>query len=134
MAPGKRTLTSRLPPVQRASRPGPAESEPADHCELVGPGHGSPIPPLGDVHAAAAHGTSGAGGALPHLDQIQRSFGRHDVSKVVAHTNERAAAGAEAMGADAFAAGDHVAFRRQPDLHTAAHEAATSSSSAAACS
>jgi hypothetical protein len=124
VAPGKRTLTGRLPAVQRASGPDPARSEPADRGPLVGPGYGSPIPPLGDVHAAAAHGTGGAGGSLPHIDQIQRSFGRHDVSKVVAHTDERAAAGAEAMGADAFATGDHVAFRGPPDLHTAAHEAA----------
>ncbi len=123
VAPGKRTLTSRLP-VQRVPPPEPVRSEPAEQRELAGPGHGSPIPPLGDVHAAAAHGTGGAGGTLPHIDQIQRSFGRHDVSKVVAHTDERAAAGAEAMGADAFATGDHVAFRGQPDLHTAAHEAA----------
>ena len=123
VAPGKRTLTSRLP-VQRAPQPAPAHGEPAARGELAGPGHGSPVPPLGDVHAAAAHGTGGAGGTLPHIDQIQRSFGRHDMSRVVAHTDDKAAVGAEAMGADAFATGDHVAFRGQPDLHTAAHEAA----------
>jgi Domain of unknown function (DUF4157) len=77
-----------------------------------------------DVRAAAEHGISGSGGALPHLGKIQRSFGRHDVSGVKAHTDRRAAAGAEAMGAEAFATGDHVAFSGQPDLHTAAHEAA----------
>src|SRR5213075_2702829 len=40
------------------------------------------------------------------------------------HTDESAAAGARAMGADAFATGNHVAFASAPDLHTAAHEAA----------
>jgi len=77
-----------------------------------------------DVHQAAALGISGSGGPLPHLDAIQRSFGRHDVSQVQAHTDGAAAAGAAAMGAEAFATGDHVAFRHSPSLHTAAHEAA----------
>jgi hypothetical protein len=76
------------------------------------------------IHAAAAHGTSGAAGPLPHLGEIQRSFGRHDVTGVQAHTDDRAAAGSRAMGAEAFATGDRVAFAGAPSLHTAAHEAA----------
>lgn len=78
----------------------------------------------GDVHAAAAHGLSGAGGAMPHLGAIQRSFGGHDVSQVRAHTDAKASAGAAAMGAEAYATGNSVAFGEQPSLHTAAHEAA----------
>ena len=77
-----------------------------------------------DVHEAAAHGTSGAAGPLPHLDQIQQSFGRHDVSSVRAYTDGNAARGAGAMGAEAYATGDQVAFAGSPTLHTAAHEAA----------
>lgn len=76
------------------------------------------------VHAAAAHGVSGAGGAMPHLSAIQRSFGAHDVSAVRAHTDDKASAGAQAMGAEAFASGNSVAFDGAPSLHTAAHEAA----------
>ena len=76
-----------------------------------------------DVYGAAAHGISGPSGALPHLAQIQRSFGRHDVGHVRAHIGGAAADGAAAIGADAFAMGDHVAFAGSPDLHTAAHEA-----------
>jgi hypothetical protein len=76
------------------------------------------------VHQAAQHGTSGSGGALPHLEQIQRLFGKHDVSGVRAHTDARAAQGARAMGAEAFADGEQVAFSGAPSLHTAAHEAA----------
>src|SRR5262245_13684188 len=71
------------------------------------------------VHRAAAEGTSGAAGQLPHLDAIQRSFGRHDVSEIKAHTDSAAATGAAAMGAEAFAAGDHVAFAGAPGLFTA---------------
>jgi hypothetical protein len=78
----------------------------------------------GDVHAAAERGTSGTSGALPHLDPIQRAFGRHDVSGIRSHSDANAAEGAHAMGAEAFAMGDRVAFSRSPDLHTAAHEAA----------
>ena len=76
------------------------------------------------IHEAAALGTSGPGGALPYIDQIQRSFGRHDVSHVQAHTDSQAATGARGMGAEAFTTGDHVAFAGAPSLHTAAHEAA----------
>lgn len=76
------------------------------------------------VADAAAHGVSGAGGPLPHADAIQRAFGRHDVSGITAHTDAAAAAGARAMGAQAFATGNHVAFAGVPDLHTAAHEVA----------
>jgi hypothetical protein len=77
-----------------------------------------------DVHAAAARGTSGSAGALPHADRIQKSFGDHDISHIKAHTDGAAAEGSAAMGAEAYATGDHVAFKGAPDLHTAAHEAA----------
>jgi len=99
---GKRTLTEQL----------------AQRLEAAGASAG------GNVHAAAAHGTSGAPTALPHFEQIQRSFGRHDVSLVQAHVGGLAAEGARAMGAQAYATGDRVAFMGTPDLHTAAHEAA----------
>ncbi len=77
------------------------------------------------VHHAAAAGVSGAGSALPYLDQIQGAFGgAHDLSQVRAHVGGEAAAASEQMGATAYATGDHIAFGGQPDLHTAAHEAA----------
>ncbi len=76
------------------------------------------------THGAAEHGIRGSSGPLPFFDQIQRSFGGHDISHVRAHTDANAAQGAEAMGAQAYATGDHVAFAGAPDLHTAAHEAA----------
>jgi len=76
------------------------------------------------MQAAASHGLSGAGGPLPHGDAIQKSFGKHDVGQVQAHTDGPAAEGASAMGAEAFATGSEVAFSGAPSLHTAAHEAA----------
>ena len=76
------------------------------------------------VHEAAAKGISGGAGPLPHGVTIQELFGRHNVGNIQAHTDGAAAAGARAMGAEAFATGDHVAFAGTPSLHTAAHEAA----------
>ena len=77
-----------------------------------------------DLHAHADAGVAGAGGALPHHEQIQSSFGKHDVSGVQAHVGGAAAKASEAIGASAYATGNHVAFAGSPDLHTAAHEAA----------
>lgn len=77
------------------------------------------------LHEKAQAGVSGTGGKLPHLDQIQESFGAHDVSNVRAHTGAEATTATKAMGAAAYATGDDVAFSSgSPDLHTAAHEAA----------
>lgn len=77
------------------------------------------------IHDVAARGVSGGGGALPHLDKIQASFGaEHDVSHVGAHVGGSAGIAATQIGASAYAMGNQVAFAQPPDLHTAAHEAA----------
>ncbi|MBX3156095.1 MAG: DUF4157 domain-containing protein [Deltaproteobacteria bacterium] len=78
----------------------------------------------GDVHATAAAGVSGGGSSMPFMSQIQSSFGEHDISGVQAHTGAAAAHANEALGANAYATGENVAFGGTPDLHTAAHEAA----------
>jgi hypothetical protein len=72
-----------------------------------------------EIHDAAQRGTSGLGEALPHLDAIQRSFGRHDVTAVRAYSGAAAAGAAREMGAEAFAVGSKVAFGGSPSLHTA---------------
>jgi len=121
---------------------------------VIGPGYGSPIPTVallragmvgdgeaprpvslrrreagpeperGDASQIAATGVAGPGQALPHVEAIQQSFGNHDVSGVRAHVGGSAAQAADALGAEAFATGNDVAFHGSPDLHTAAHEAA----------
>jgi len=127
-APGKQTLTSHVQQM-------PAESDstvppPPRRLQLKGAGPAagasgqSFVDGISGVHAAAARGVSGPSTALPHHEAIQRSFGRHDVSGIAAHTDDNAAAGAREMGASAFATGNHVAFAGAPSLHTAAHEAA----------
>ena len=77
-----------------------------------------------DAHAVADQGTVGNATALPFLDVIQSSFGRHDISGVAAHTDTAAQQASADLGATAYAKGNHVAFGTTPDLHTAAHEAA----------
>jgi hypothetical protein len=118
-APGKRTLVEQAYGTEAPAAPVQREASPAAGA-AEGPAGLDPE----RVHQAAQHGTSGSGGSLPHLDRIQRAFGRHDVSGVRAHTDERAAEGARAMGAEAFADGEQVAFGGEASLHTAAHEAA----------
>ena len=108
--PGKETLTDNLAGqlglVQRKA----ATTTPASYA---------------DIHAAASRGVAGPTTAMPHGDAIQRSFGgAADVSSIKAHVGGAATEATGAMGASAYATGDHVAFASQPDLHTAAHEAA----------
>lgn len=82
-------------------------------------------PGRSEVLAAAQSAVSGRSGALPHGQTIGHAFGRHDVSKVQAHTDDNAAAGVNAMNAAAFTRGDHIAFASSsPSIHTVAHEAA----------
>ena len=76
------------------------------------------------VHAAAAQGVATPASSLPYRDNIQRAFGRHDISSVQAHTGPEAAASTRAMGAEAYATGDHIVLGGGTDLHTVAHEAA----------
>jgi hypothetical protein len=77
-----------------------------------------------DPRAVAERGLGGASGSLPHLEAIQRSFGRHDVSEVHASVGGSAAEACDELDAEAYASGRGVAFQASPDLHTAAHEAA----------
>jgi len=87
----------------------------------AGAGAGEPE----SVHAAAAQGVATPASPLPHRATIQELFGpRHDVSTVQAHSGPQAAASARAMGAQAYATGNHVVLGGQTDLHIVAHEAA----------
>ncbi|MBP9087488.1 MAG: DUF4157 domain-containing protein, partial [Kofleriaceae bacterium] len=76
------------------------------------------------VHQAAAVGVSGAGHAVPFADDIQRSFGDHDISHIKAHSDAAALAGSKAMGAGAFASGNKIVLGDKQDKHTVAHEVA----------
>jgi len=78
----------------------------------------------GAVQKVAAAGVQGGGSQLPHASEIQAAFGHHDVGSIDSHVGGAAGAANRAMGAEAYATGNQVAFESAPDLHTAAHEAA----------
>jgi hypothetical protein len=83
--------------------------------------------PAGDADAirqAARQGMLTPTGALPYAEHVRKSFGSHDISQVQAHVGPAASASADAMGALAYATGNHVVFAGTPSLRTVAHEAA----------
>ena len=134
--------TADAPTVQRkldhdASEPSASAAAPRssyDLASLFGRPTGEPVVPVqrqasspsgsAAVPQIAAQGVAGAGAALPHLAQIQASFGHHNVSGVHAHQGPAATAAARELGANAYAVGNSVAFAGTSDLHTTAHEAA----------
>jgi hypothetical protein len=111
-APGKQTLTMSLPLMGAA---------PATPVQMKAEGTAAPTE---EAHKIAADGVSGAGQPLQYASTIQRLFGRHDISDVKAHVGGPVAVAADRLGASAYATGNTVGFRDDPDLHTAAHEAA----------
>jgi len=79
------------------------------------------------THSIASQGVADAGGRLPHADAIIQSFGeehRTAIEGIRAQVGGPATAATRAIGAEAYATGQSVAFGAPPDLHTAAHEAA----------
>lgn len=147
--PGKRTLTQSL--SRSADAPAPPPATPVqrrcktlaeltdDPCmdaahrgAAAGAFDPAPVQAKGDlptsghegIHHAANQGTAGAGARLPFLDRLQEAFGpAYDLGSVQAHVGGPAADACDRIGATAYASGEHVAFRGNPDLHTAAHEA-----------
>jgi hypothetical protein len=95
----------------------------ADPSYAGNPMRDSRTPDDAEVRHHAAHGVMGPWEALPHRATIETLFGR-DLSHVRAHVGGAAAESARAIGAEAYATGNSVAFSRPPSLHTAAHEAA----------
>jgi len=73
------------------------------------------------IHDAAAAGTATPTGELPHRADLEAAFGR-DLSDVEAHTGPDAQQSAAAMGAEAYATGDHVVAPADASLFLVAHE------------
>lgn len=146
LSPGKRTLTEALVVQRREATPEPelatngttasapapppigAGGDPRPNLQMLfGVPRSATAVPAEDpakVHAAAARGIATEPSKLPFADQIQRAFGRHDISGIHAHVGGEAAKSAREMGARAYATGDHVVLGEGADLHTVAHEAA----------
>jgi len=138
--PGKHTLTEQVAVQRRAADAPAAPAAAASPSAGPAPGAGprtslqmlfgvqrdatAAVEDPAQVHAAAARGTATPATRLPHADQIQRAFGRHDISGIQAHVGGEATESARDMGAQAYAMGDHVVLAPGADLHTVAHEAA----------
>ncbi len=80
--------------------------------------------PADTIHQAARRGIRTYSTALPYGNEIQRAFGRHDISGIRYHSNPAAAQSAHAMNARAYTCGNHVVSAGPISKHTAAHEAA----------
>jgi hypothetical protein len=117
---GKRTLTEQVSP--RVVPNPPQVSAVQQRAEAEPDGH--TVPDDAAVHAAATRGMATPASPLPHGARLQQVFGRHDISDIKAHTGANAAAAASAMGAEAYASGEHVVLGRNTDIRTVAHEAA----------
>lgn len=72
-----------------------------------------------EVQDAAESGVSAPATSLPHQQQLQAAFGRHDISHLTAHMDSGSTA---EMGAKHFAYGSDVVFGSSPDLYDTAHE------------
>jgi len=78
-----------------------------------------------EIRRTATKAVSGTKSKLPHLEKLQRAFGRHDLNAVEAYTGSTPTHVSRAIRAEAFAMGDKIVFRNPtPSLHTVAHEAA----------
>ncbi|MCG8418766.1 MAG: DUF4157 domain-containing protein [Proteobacteria bacterium] len=93
---------------RRATAPGKSSTVQKRYGHLVQAKRG---PSEAQVHKAAVKGISGAGTSLPHADKIQASFGIHEVSGIQAHLGPAAKDACDAMGAEAYATSESVAFR-----------------------
>src|SRR3954470_15346745 len=120
---GKRTLTEGLADVRSA--PG-AAATPGKRTLTEGliMRHRSDAPAADPSHAgdAFAAATSGPAAEVPFRRDMERSFGE-DFSGVHAHVGGPALAGLDALGANAAARGDTIAFgTATPDRALVAHE------------
>jgi hypothetical protein len=119
-----------LSPVQRqcsacGAGAGPRDDEDsAVHRRETGGGTTASMATGFSVHRVAGAGVSQASAPLPFAARIQAAFGRHDISGVRTQVGGAAAQAAQRMGAHAYAVGQRIGFRSQPDLRLAAHEAA----------
>src|SRR5689334_16724890 len=106
----------------QAQGAGPEAAEsPVGGVQMKGALGGAPQAAGSALSHWAEAGVSGGGGALPHLDRIQKSFGPgHDVGGIESHVGGKAGTAAQKIGAEAYATQNKVAFAQSPDLHTAA--------------
>ena len=96
---------------------------PYDHEQPVQRRADGPAQEEADVHAQAAAGVATPSQEVPFRGKLESAFGL-DLGFVKAHVGGAAGESAAAIGAEAYATGDHVVTGADPSLHTVAHETA----------
>lgn len=76
------------------------------------------------IYEAANRGIRTQSAQLPYAAEIQRSFGRHDISGIQFHNGPAAAQSDHDIEAKTYATAGHVVSEGAISKHTAAHEAA----------
>jgi hypothetical protein len=122
--PWKRDEASELQHAESPSRANLQRLEVANAASSRPASETAPEQASRSAHGIADAGVRGASGSLPHLDRIQSSFGRHDLTDVQASVGGEARAANQQLGSLAYARGRQIAFKESPDLRLAAHEAA----------
>lgn len=100
-----------------------SQAGPGNHLDWAS---GGPLPET-QVHAHAAEGIAGPGAPVPYRAELARSLGPQAapmLDRISVHQDKKAQASSAAIGATAFAAGDHIALPAAPSLHLVAHEVA----------
>ena len=111
-SPGKLATSARIPPPRRQAA--------VQHRRARTPGFDEK-----KELEIAARGLSDLAGPLPYIEELQRAFGRHDLTDIRVASGDEADRANQRMGSVAYAMGDAVVFRdSSPDLFTVAHEAA----------
>lgn len=111
----------------RSSHPATVQPSRAVQLEETPDGSGHSASRIGTpdgIKEVAAAGLAGSPTTLPFAQQIQASFGSHEISGTRAFVGGEAGAASRQLGARAFATNDAVGFAETPSLRTAAHEAA----------
>ena len=116
-SPGKMTRTARV----RLFR---SVTEPVAQVQLKA--HSAVDDDAADMRETAAAGLQGSSESLPFQSQIAASFGpfADALRDVRVHVDRTGQAAAQEIGARAYTSDNHIVFAEQPDLYTAAHEAA----------
>ena len=119
------TTSSSRPGTGRVMRRGlPRTTRDTHWASGSGIGPSVDLPPPDDpstAQAAAEQGVATPSGDLPHRAQLEGAFGL-DLSSIVAHTGPDAQQTSRAMGASAYATGNHVIVPSGAGVGLVAHE------------
>ena len=121
---GTEFAKARKPEVAKPRRVTPTTDVPARTAPALEPVSNALVAGDRSLVDEARETVADANARLPYLPIIQHAFGDHDLGTVRVAIGGAAAEFADAVGARAYTVGERIAFRSEPDLHLAAHEAA----------